>query len=131
MRSAIAPVARRFSHALIVAALLLAAARPAAAQTARPRNVVFILTDDQRYDAMHFHPNAQKWLRTPSLDRMAREGVHLANAFVTTALCSPSRASVLTGQYTHRHGVVDNARDVRPGRASSHSTCSRRAIVRR
>jgi N-acetylglucosamine-6-sulfatase len=85
------------------------------AQQPKPRNVVFILTDDQRYDAMGFHPNAQKWLRTPNIDRLARGGMHLANAFVTTALCSPSRASILTGQYTHRHGVVDNNRDVPPG----------------
>ena len=95
--------------------LLLAGARSAATQQAAPRNVVFILTDDHRYDAMGFHPNAPEWLQTPNLDRMARGGVHIANAFVTTALCSPSRASILTGQYTHRHGVVDNARDVPAG----------------
>ena len=99
----------------LLTSTLARAQNASAAPGARARNVVFILTDDQRYDAMHFHPNAQKWLKTPSLDRMAREGVHLANAFVTTALCSPSRASVLTGQYTHRHGVVDNARDVPAG----------------
>jgi arylsulfatase A-like enzyme len=52
--------------------------------------------------------NKLPWLRTPNMDRMAREGVHIKNAFVTTALCSPSRASILTGQYTHRHKVVDN-----------------------
>jgi arylsulfatase A-like enzyme len=115
MRNASVRAVRRVSNALMAAAMLVSAAGIAHAQRARPRNVVFILTDDQRYDAMHFHPNTQKWLRTPSLDRMAREGVHLANAFVTTALCSPSRASVLTGQYSHRHGVVDNARDVPAG----------------
>lgn len=115
MGSTIAPFVRRIFHALVVATLVHTGAPPAHAQPAKPRNVVFILTDDQRYDAMHFHPNAQHWLKTPSLDRMAREGVHLANAFVTTSLCSPSRASILTGQYTHRHGVVDNARDVPAG----------------
>jgi N-acetylglucosamine-6-sulfatase len=46
---------------------------------------------------------------------MARGGAHLQNAFVTTALCSPSRASILTGQYAHRHGVVDNTSPVPPG----------------
>ena len=51
---------------------------------------------------------AQPWLRTPQMDRMASEGVHFKNAFVTTALCSPSRASVLTGVYAHRHRIVDN-----------------------
>jgi N-acetylglucosamine-6-sulfatase len=77
------------------------------------RNIVFILTDDHRYDALGFmgHP----FLQTPNLDSLARNGVHLKNAFATTALCSPSRASILTGQYAHRHGVVDNNNPVRAG----------------
>ena len=75
----------------------------------KPRNVIFILTDDHRYDAMGFmgHP----FLETPGLDSMAEQGVHLKNAFVTTSLCSPSRASILTGLYTHKHLVIDNQRD--------------------
>ncbi len=71
------------------------------------QNVVFILSDDHRYDFMGFTGKVP-FLQTPNMDRMAKEGVHLKNAFVATALCSPSRASILTGQYTHRHGVVDN-----------------------
>ncbi len=74
---------------------------------ARPRNIVFILTDDHRYDALGFL-KGQPFVQTPALDAMARRGVHLRNAFVTTALCSPSRASILTGNYAHRHRVVDN-----------------------
>jgi N-acetylglucosamine-6-sulfatase len=77
-----------------------------AAQT-RPRNVIFILTDDHRYDAMGFL-KGQPWLETPHMDRLAREGAHFRNAFVTTALCSPSRASILTGVYAHQHRIVDN-----------------------
>ncbi|MCH8194246.1 MAG: sulfatase [Planctomycetes bacterium] len=50
------------------------------------------------------------FLQTPHLDALARDGVHLKNAFVTTSLCSPSRASILTGLYTHKHGVIDNNR---------------------
>ncbi|MEM9480895.1 MAG: sulfatase [Verrucomicrobiota bacterium] len=78
-----------------------------------PRNVVFILSDDHRYDAMSFmgHPLA----KTPHMDAMAKEGVHLKNAFVTTSLCSPSRASILTGLYTFRHRVIDNQRIVPDG----------------
>src|SRR3989337_3458149 len=49
------------------------------------------------------------------MDSIARNGVHLPNAYVTTALCSPSRASILTGQYAHRHRVVDNSNAVPPG----------------
>lgn len=70
-------------------------------------NIIYILSDDHRYDFMGFM-NKVPFLKTPHMDRMATEGVHFKNAFVTTALCSPSRASILTGQYTHRHRVVDN-----------------------
>lgn len=80
----------------------------------KPRNVVFILSDDHRYDFMGFMRKV-KFLETPNMDRMAREGAHLKNAFVTTALCSPSRASVLTGKLSHRHGVVDNNTDIPKG----------------
>ena len=73
----------------------------------RPMNIIFILADDHRYDAMGFM-NKIKGLQTPGMDRMAKEGVHIKNAFVSTALCSPSRASILTGQYAHTHTVVDN-----------------------
>ncbi len=69
-------------------------------------NIVFILTDDQRYDAMSCagHP----WLKTPNMDRLANEGVLFRNAFVTTSLCSPSRGSFLTGCYAHTNGVFRN-----------------------
>lgn len=83
-----------------------AAALGASAAT-KPRNVIFILSDDHRYDALGFL-KAQPWLETPQLDRLAAEGAHFRNAFVTTALCSPSRASILTGVYAHRHRIVDN-----------------------
>jgi N-acetylglucosamine-6-sulfatase len=84
-------------------------------QQQAPRNIVFILSDDHRYDLMGFHPNAPEWLETPALDRMAAQGAHIQNAFVTTALCSPSRASILTGRYAHRHGVVDNTSPIPRG----------------
>lgn len=71
-------------------------------------NVIFILSDDHRYDFMGFM-NTVPGLETPGMDRMAKEGAHMKNAFVTTALCSPSRASILTGQYAHTHTVVDNS----------------------
>src|SRR5690348_11885822 len=73
----------------------------------KPRNIIFVLTDDHRYDAMGFL-SKRGYPHTPALDRLARDGVHFKNAFVTTALCSPSRASLLTGLYAHQHRVVDN-----------------------
>jgi N-acetylglucosamine-6-sulfatase len=80
---------------------------------AQPRNVVIVLTDDHRYDllGMMKHP----FVETPHMDSLARNGVHMSNAFVTTALCSPSRASLLTGLYAHRHRVVDNNNPVPEG----------------
>lgn len=71
-----------------------------------PRNIVFILIDDQRYDFLGFknHP----WLETPNIDRLAEKSVYFDRAYVTTSLCSPSRASIITGQYAHTHRVVDN-----------------------
>ncbi len=89
------------------------AVTPERNEDAKPRNVVFILSDDHRYDAMGFmgHPFAI----TPNMDAMAKEGVHIKNAFVTTSLCSPSRASILTGLYTFRHRVIDNQRRIPDG----------------
>ena len=70
-------------------------------------NVIYILSDDHRYDFMGFTGKVP-FLETPAMDKMAREGTHLVNAFVTTSLCSPSRASILTGQLSHTHQVIDN-----------------------
>ncbi|MEM9587099.1 MAG: sulfatase [Planctomycetota bacterium] len=69
-------------------------------------NVLFILTDDQRYDALSCmgHPH----LKTPNIDRLAAEGLLFKNHFCTTSLCSPSRASILSGLYAHSHGVSNN-----------------------
>src|SRR6187399_3216434 len=90
---------------------LATSAIAAAARQQRPRNIIFMLTDDHRYDAMGFL-KGQSFLETPHMDAMARNGVHAPNAFVTTALCSPSRASILTGQYAHKHRVVDNSNPI-------------------
>lgn len=83
--------------------LLLVGAPASAAD--RP-NIVFILIDDLRHDTFGFmgHP----FVETPHVDRLARGGARFTNAFVTTSLCSPARASFLTGQYMHNHKVVDN-----------------------
>ncbi|TKK71861.1 sulfatase [Ilyomonas limi] len=80
----------------------------------QPRNVIFILTDDHRYDFMGF-TGRLPWLKTPNMDRLYHEGAWFKNAFVTTSLCSPSRASILTGAYSHVHTIVDNAAPEPPG----------------
>jgi len=99
-------------------------------QRRRP-NVLFVLTDDQRWDAMscvrdRFFPA----LRTPNMDRLASEGVRFANAFCTWSLCSPSRASFLSGDYPHVHGVRDNFTDYPTARLPSWHTHLKRAGYR-
>lgn len=79
------------------------------AAVGRRPNVVVIMTDDQRWDCMSCegHP----FLKTPNMDRLAAEGARFANMFVTTSLCSPSRASFLSGLYAHAHKVTNNFTD--------------------
>jgi arylsulfatase A-like enzyme len=77
----------------------------ATAAQGRP-NVLFMVTDDQRWDAMGL--GGSRHLQTPNMDRLGQEGVFFRNAFCTTSLCSPSRASILSGRYAHAHGVVNN-----------------------
>jgi len=96
--------------------LLAAPARtgkPAAASAdkAKRPNVVFILTDDQRADAVGYAARPLLGIKTPHIDRLAREGAVFRNMFVTTSLCSPSRASFLSGLYAHTHGVISNFTD--------------------
>lgn len=91
-----------------LAALLLVCvgwADCASAADKRP-NVLFVLCDDLRWNALSVagHPH----VRTPNIDALARKGIYCENAFCTTSLCSPSRASILSGLYAHAHGVTDN-----------------------
>ena len=100
---------------LVLSAVFFVVNTDAQAQESAPRNVIIILSDDHRHDFMGFHPDAPDFLETPNMDRMAAQGAHIRNAFVTTSLCSPSRASILTGQYAHTHGVVDNSSPIPEG----------------
>lgn len=75
-------------------------------QNSRRPNILFVMTDDQRSDAMSCAGNPH--LKTPQMDRLAGEGVRFRQAFATDALCSPSRATIVTGLYSHTHGVTTN-----------------------
>ena len=88
---------------------LQARAEPAAGP---PPNIVFVLCDDHRFDC--FGAAGHPFLETPHIDSLARDGAMFTRAYVTTSLCSPSRASILTGQYAHNHRVVDNYHEVDP-----------------
>ena len=97
----------RASLAILCALTTVAVAplRAAEEESDQRPNVVFILTDDMRADCMSIagHP----YLKTPNIDRLGREGIYFKNAFCTTPLCSPSRASILSGLYAHTHKVLD------------------------
>lgn len=87
-------------------------------EPAQRPNIIIMMTDDQRWDAtgrmqqvMQQQGRARfPWIigHTPGLDRLADEGIRFDNAFVTFSLCSPSRTALLTGQYPHMSGIMDN-----------------------
>ena len=80
--------------AVSLAAVAFVALYPHTADAADPPNIIFILVDDQRYDELG---SINPILDTPNLDALAERGVFFENAIVTTSLCSPSRATILTG----------------------------------
>src|SRR4051812_23814193 len=93
---------------LLVVVLALVLAPRGRAPAPPRRNIVFVIADDLRYDGLGC--TGSPFARTPHIDRLAAEGLRLTNFFCCTPLCSPSRASFLTGLYPHRHGVVNNDR---------------------
>lgn len=99
-------MARTACLIVAVAALCCSATNLRAAEASTTPNIIVVLVDDLRWDELGCsgHP----FVRTPHIDRIAREGARFRNAFATTPLCSPVRACLLTGQYAHRHGIVDN-----------------------
>ncbi|MGH9722917.1 MAG: sulfatase family protein, partial [Bryobacteraceae bacterium] len=95
-------------------ALGSAGAAAALAQGARRRpNILFVMVDEMRWDAMscETHPV----VATPNLDRLAKQGVRFANAYTVAPVCSPARTCVFTGRYADVHGVIRNAMPANPG----------------
>lgn len=101
---------KNLARLLAVSALIHAAS---ASASDRP-NIVLVIADDQRYDALSVVQSEQgergrfPWAETPNMDQLAKEGVRFRNAFVVNSVCSPSRASILTGLYSHRNGILNN-----------------------
>lgn len=88
--------------ALLVLWSTISFSQQKAINTSRP-NIIFILTDDHRWDALGFAGN--KIIQTPNLDQLAKKGLYFKNSYVTTSICCVSRASLLTGQYESRHQI--------------------------
>ncbi|GAB2534984.1 sulfatase family protein [Spirosoma aerophilum] len=97
----------RFLPFVIVLAVTLGLRWPIgpALRPPSPPNIIFLLADDQRWDALGIAGNTS--IRTPNLDRLAKEGFYFKRSYVTTPICCISRASILSGQYSRRHGIVD------------------------
>ena len=103
------------TRSLVLALFLAACGNPPGPPSSRPSserpNLVVILVDDLRFD--EFHAAGHPYLETPAIDRLAAEGAWFVNAFHAVPLCSPNRATLLTGQFPSRHGIIDNvARDL-------------------
>lgn len=100
-----------FKKAHFFLGLALALCFTAAAQ--QKPNFVFVMVDDQAYDLLQ-SAGRYKFLRTPNMDRIGKEGANFANYFSVQSLCSPQRASILTGVYPHLHGITQNHAKVDP-----------------
>jgi arylsulfatase A-like enzyme len=90
---------------------MLAAAAVADADSARPAgppNIVFIFSDDHAYQAISAYGEARKLLQTPNIDRLARDGMRFDRCLVPNSICGPSRATVMTGKYSHLNGFYNN-----------------------
>lgn len=88
-----------FSFLIFSAACAAAAERP---------NIVLIFSDDHAYQAISAYGDARKLIETPSIDRLAKEGVRLDRCVVSNSICGPSRACLLTGKYSHMNGFYNN-----------------------
>jgi len=98
----------------MVALGLLATPATAGAQAKRP-NILFIMSDDHASAAIGAYGSwLQPVLKTPNLDRLAKQGTRFTNCMVTNSICTPSRAAILTGQYSHKNGVYTLSDALKP-----------------
>jgi arylsulfatase A-like enzyme len=96
--------------ALALTLLASSAVEASAAQApAQKPNILFIFTDDLAYQAMSCYGDDRKLLETPGMDRIAKEGMRFDRCLVTNSICGPSRATILTGKYSHMNGFYNNS----------------------
>ncbi len=91
--------------ALIAIVLCACEAEPAQTDLRRP-NIIYIMSDDQAARTISAYDDSI--VRTPNIDRLADEGALFTQSFVANSICGPSRASILTGKHSHKHGVTGN-----------------------
>jgi arylsulfatase A-like enzyme len=107
--------------ALGFAAIWLVGGLTGAAESAKP-NIVFVFSDDHAYQAISAYNDPRKLLDTPNLDRLGREGMRFNRCLVPNSICGPSRATVLTGKYSHANGFYNNTNSQFDG---SQMTCAK------
>ena len=101
-------------HLVVLCSLVIGIAhgvcapRGAAARPSGPPNILLIFSDDHAWQALSAYGEGRRLVRTPNLDRLAREGMLFKRCLVPNSICGPSRATVLTGKYSHRHGFYNN-----------------------
>ena len=104
---------------LLLAALIFVVSQSAAiaAEAATAPNILFIMSDDHAAHAIGAYGSRLAGLNpTPNIDRLAKEGARLTNCFCTNSICTPSRATIITGQYSHRNGVTTLNGSIEPAR---------------
>ncbi|HET6424851.1 MAG TPA: sulfatase [Planctomycetaceae bacterium] len=79
------------------------------AADAKQPNILFLFADDLTCQAISAYGDERKLLETPHMDRIAREGIRFDRCLVTNSICGPSRATILTGKYSHRNGFYNNS----------------------
>lgn len=94
------------AHLLLILCSLLCGAAGAQSRPSTPPNMVVILADDLGYGDLGC--TGSKQIKTPSLDRLAKEGVFCSRAYVTAPMCAPSRMGLLTGRFPKRYGITTN-----------------------
>lgn len=85
---------------------------PVSAADTKPPNILFIFTDDLTFQAISCYGEKRKLLETPNIDRIAAEGMRFDRCLVTNSICGPSRATILTGKYSHKNGFYNNSNSV-------------------
>src|SRR6185436_1191532 len=97
------PILRRCEQAILLLAIVFSASFAGAADSLRPPNFILILMDDMGWRDVGFMGN--EFVETPNLDRLAKSGLVFSQAYATAPNCAPTRACLMSGQYTPRHGI--------------------------
>lgn len=96
-------------RALVLGLFFLLSTPGIEAADPKPPNILFIFSDDLTCQAISSYGDSRKLLETPNMDRIGREGIRFERCLVTNSICGPSRATILTGKYSHRNGFYNNS----------------------